>query len=133
MISGRLFGNRTNKSHCNLVRSLQSKQLVAKWLEYLYVKPKVPGSPVATHGGVSCIPPPLGRPASTQSTQLFVNTHCYYIPLCCYCKKKIVCSVTVTTSASPVPSINNTGHVTDWFDSLAECLHWNVRKEQKML
>lgn len=42
-------------------------------------------------------------------------------------------SVTVSTSALPVPSINNTGHVTDWFDSLAECLHWNVRKEQKKL
>ena len=42
-------------------------------------------------------------------------------------------SVTVNTSTCPVPSINNTGHVTDWFDSLAECLHWNVRKEQKKL
>ena len=43
------------------------------------------------------------------------------------------CRVTVVTSSCPVPSINNTGHVTDWFDSLAECLHWNVRKEQKAL
>jgi len=42
-------------------------------------------------------------------------------------------SVTVTTSAWPVPSINNTGHVTDWFDSLGECLQWNVRKQQKQL
>jgi NAD+ kinase len=42
-------------------------------------------------------------------------------------------SVVVTTSACPVPTINNTGHVTDWFDSLAECLHWNVRKQQKQL
>jgi NAD+ kinase len=40
-------------------------------------------------------------------------------------------SVVVTTSTSPVPTINNTGHVTDWFDSLAECLNWNVRKQQK--
>jgi hypothetical protein len=23
--------------------------------------------------------------------------------------------------------------ITDWFDSLAECLHWNVRKKQKHL
>ena len=23
--------------------------------------------------------------------------------------------------------------VSDWFDSLAECLHWNVRKKQKPL
>lgn len=43
------------------------------------------------------------------------------------------CSVVVTTSPCPVPTINNTGHVTDWFDSLAECLHWNVRKQQKKL
>ena len=42
-------------------------------------------------------------------------------------------SVVVSTSPSPVPSINNTGHVTDWFDSLAECLHWNIRREQKPL
>ncbi len=42
-----------------------------------------------------------------------------------------VFSVVVATSPSPVPSVNNTGHVTDWFDSLAECLQWNVRKEQK--
>ena len=42
-------------------------------------------------------------------------------------------SVVVTTSPWPVPTVNNTGHVTDWFDSLAECLHWNVRKKQKQL
>jgi NAD+ kinase len=42
-------------------------------------------------------------------------------------------SVVVTTSPCPVPTINDTGHVTDWFDSLAECLHWNVRKQQKKL
>ncbi|XP_019851699.1 PREDICTED: NAD kinase-like isoform X1 [Amphimedon queenslandica] len=41
--------------------------------------------------------------------------------------------VVVTTSSCPVPSVNNTGHVTDWFDSLAECLHWNIRKQQKKL
>ncbi len=23
--------------------------------------------------------------------------------------------------------------ISDWFDSLAECLHWNVRKKQKNL
>ena len=40
-------------------------------------------------------------------------------------------SVVVSTSPYPVPAINNTGHVTDWFDSLGECLQWNVRKQQK--
>ena len=23
--------------------------------------------------------------------------------------------------------------ISDWFDSLAECLHWNVRKKQKAM
>ena len=40
-------------------------------------------------------------------------------------------SVVVTASPWAIPTINNTGHVTDWFDSLAECLHWNARKQQK--
>jgi len=49
----------------------------------------------------------------------------------CYCCFYLNSSVVITTAASPVPSINNTGHVTDWFDSLASCLHWNVREVQK--
>lgn len=40
-------------------------------------------------------------------------------------------SVVITASDHPVPCINNTGHVTDWFDSLSRCLHWNVREVQK--
>ena len=43
----------------------------------------------------------------------------------------LLCSVVITMSEWAVPCVNNTGHVTDWFDSLAECLHWNQRKEQK--
>ncbi|XP_011148633.1 NAD kinase isoform X2 [Harpegnathos saltator] len=42
-------------------------------------------------------------------------------------------SLKVTTSIYPVPSICATDQITDWFDSLAECLHWNVRKRQKHL
>ncbi|XP_048267749.1 NAD kinase-like isoform X3 [Bombus affinis] len=42
-------------------------------------------------------------------------------------------SLRVTTSIYPVPSICATDQITDWFDSLAECLHWNVRKKQKHL
>ncbi|KAH0953211.1 hypothetical protein HN011_009357, partial [Eciton burchellii] len=42
-------------------------------------------------------------------------------------------SLKVTTSVYPVPSICATDQITDWFDSLAECLHWNVRKRQKHL
>lgn len=39
----------------------------------------------------------------------------------------------VTTSIYPVPSICAQDQIADWFDSLAECLHWNVRKRQKCL
>ncbi|XP_043598728.1 NAD kinase-like isoform X1 [Bombus pyrosoma] len=42
-------------------------------------------------------------------------------------------SLRVTTSIYPVPSICAADQITDWFDSLAECLHWNVRKKQKHL
>ncbi|XP_043280730.1 NAD kinase-like isoform X3 [Venturia canescens] len=42
-------------------------------------------------------------------------------------------SLQVTTSIYPVPSICAADQITDWFDSLAECLHWNVRKRQKHL
>ncbi|XP_055319129.1 NAD kinase-like isoform X2 [Sitodiplosis mosellana] len=42
-------------------------------------------------------------------------------------------SLRVTTSIYPVPSICAQDQISDWFDSLAECLHWNVRKSQKSL
>jgi len=42
-------------------------------------------------------------------------------------------SLRVTTSIYPIPSISAQDQITDWFDSLAECLHWNVRKKQKTL
>ena len=42
-------------------------------------------------------------------------------------------SLHVTTSIYPVPSICSQDQIADWFDSLAECLHWNVRKRQKCL
>uniref|UniRef100_A0A1I8Q6U9 NAD(+) kinase n=1 Tax=Stomoxys calcitrans TaxID=35570 RepID=A0A1I8Q6U9_STOCA len=42
-------------------------------------------------------------------------------------------SLRVTTSIYPVPSICAQDQISDWFDSLAECLHWNVRKKQKCL
>ena len=40
-------------------------------------------------------------------------------------------SLHVTTSIYPVPSICAQDQISDWFASLAECLHWNVRKKQK--
>lgn len=43
------------------------------------------------------------------------------------------CSVRITTAQYPVPSICAKNQMDDWFDSLAECLHWNVRKQQKPL
>ncbi|XP_077998299.1 NAD kinase-like isoform X3 [Glandiceps talaboti] len=38
--------------------------------------------------------------------------------------------VKITTSIYPVASICRDDQVSDWFDSLAECLHWNVRLRQ---
>ncbi|XP_018327969.1 NAD kinase isoform X1 [Agrilus planipennis] len=42
-------------------------------------------------------------------------------------------SLRVTMSIYPLPSICEQDQISDWFDSLAECLHWNVRKKQKHL
>jgi len=42
-------------------------------------------------------------------------------------------SLRVNTSIYPIPSICAQDQISDWFDSLAECLHWNVRKKQKHL
>lgn len=42
-------------------------------------------------------------------------------------------SVRVTTSIYPVPSICASDQMSDWFDSLAGCLNWNVRKTQKAI
>jgi len=42
-------------------------------------------------------------------------------------------SLRVTTSIYPIPSICSQDQISDWFDSLAECLHWNVRKKQKAM
>ncbi|XP_063091360.1 NAD kinase isoform X2 [Cavia porcellus] len=39
-------------------------------------------------------------------------------------------SITITTSCYPLPSICVRDPVSDWFESLAQCLHWNVRKKQ---
>ncbi|XP_051554477.1 NAD kinase-like [Myxocyprinus asiaticus] len=42
-------------------------------------------------------------------------------------------SIKITTSCYPVPSICCHDLVYDWFESLAQCLHWNVRKKQTCL
>ncbi|XP_030631398.1 NAD kinase b [Chanos chanos] len=42
-------------------------------------------------------------------------------------------SIKITTSCYPVPSICCHDLVYDWFESLAQCLHWNVRKKQTRL
>ncbi|XP_074626993.1 NAD kinase-like [Acropora palmata] len=42
-------------------------------------------------------------------------------------------SIHITTSIYPVPCVNSENQITDWFKSLAECLHWNVRQRQRQL
>lgn len=54
---------------------------------------------------------------------LFIALDWPGIFLCC-------CSISITTSCYPLPSICFRDPVSDWFESLAECLHWNVRKKQ---
>ena len=43
------------------------------------------------------------------------------------------CSLRITTASYPVPSVCANGQIEDWFNGLADCLHWNVRKPQKPL
>ncbi|NWW40726.1 NADK kinase, partial [Panurus biarmicus] len=48
-------------------------------------------------------------------------------------KRQEIChgdSISITTSCYPLPSICCREPVSDWFESLAQCLHWNVRKKQ---
>jgi hypothetical protein len=40
------------------------------------------------------------------------------------------CSVRITTSVYPVPAICRFDQLGDWFESLADILHWNMRKSQ---
>ena len=42
-------------------------------------------------------------------------------------------SVRITSSVYPLPSICAADQMQDWFNGLAGCLHWNVRKPQKPL
>ncbi len=39
-------------------------------------------------------------------------------------------SVRITTSVYPVPAICRFDQLGDWFESLADILHWNLRKSQ---
>lgn len=39
----------------------------------------------------------------------------------------------ITTAQFPLPAVCAKDQIDDWFDRLAECLHWNVRKPQKCL
>ncbi len=39
----------------------------------------------------------------------------------------------ITTSVYPVPSICRFDQLGDWFESLADILHWNLRKSQSNL
>ena len=42
-------------------------------------------------------------------------------------------SVRITTSIYPIPSISRFDQLGDWFESLANILHWNLRKPQSSL
>jgi len=38
--------------------------------------------------------------------------------------------LSISTSEFPVPSICRSNQISDWFEGLADCLHWNQRKKQ---
>ena len=42
-------------------------------------------------------------------------------------------SVKITTSAYPIPCICQIDQICDWFEALANILHWNIRKPQLSL
>ncbi|XP_012944898.1 uncharacterized protein LOC101848851 [Aplysia californica] len=42
-------------------------------------------------------------------------------------------SLRITTAAYPVPSICAVDQIEDWFDGLAVCLNWNIRRQQRPL
>ena len=42
-------------------------------------------------------------------------------------------SLRITTAQYPVPSVCARDQIDDWFAGLAQCLHWNVRQQQKPL
>jgi hypothetical protein len=67
------------------------------------------------------------------STVIGENTHIDCVLLFNLFNFIKIFSLRVTTSIYPVPSICAQDQISDWFDSLAECLHWNVRKRQKCL
>ena len=53
--------------------------------------------------------------------------------LWCFFVDAYSCSIQITTSIYPVPCVNSENQMADWFKSLAECLHWNVRQRQRQL
>ncbi|XP_033113576.1 NAD kinase-like isoform X2 [Anneissia japonica] len=42
-------------------------------------------------------------------------------------------AVHITTSIYPVACVCRRDQISDWFDSLGECLHWNIRQRQKAM
>ena len=39
-------------------------------------------------------------------------------------------SLVINASEHPLPSICRTDQISDWFESLGNCLYWNQRKKQ---
>ena len=47
------------------------------------------------------------------------------------CVTFLIHRLRISTSIYPIPSICYSDQMGDWFESLASCLNWNVRKAQK--
>lgn len=72
------------------------------------------------------------RRFSTETGRISYLLLCHYT-FCSVCNLFCLNSIKITTSCYPVPSICCHDLVYDWFESLAQCLHWNVRKRQARL
>lgn len=114
------------------------------------VSPSCPGAAMATPihsvpGGTPPEPPVLrvrqapGSAASGMSRAQMVPSWAGHGPwgrVLAWCRGltcavSLPClSISITTSCYPLPSICVRDPVSDWFESLAQCLHWNVRKKQ---
>lgn len=88
----------------------------------------------------------IDRKSLKETGKCFLNNQSFLNLLCTFdtwCLKKkeerkssqntvyLFFSVRITTAQYPVPSVCAKDQMDDWFESLAECLHWNVRKPQK--
>lgn len=97
------------------------------------VHPSVPGivvTPICAH---SLSFRPIVLPAGVELKIIVSSESRNSSPMCSFDGRYPSCMnrtkyLRVTTSVYPIPCISHQDHLSDWFNSLAECLHWNKRE-----